>query len=266
MAPSSVKVPAPVAQGDGHPEARHRVDLGHGRGELVAVALGQASRDHQPRPGPADGGELENGVDRLLARRLDEGAGVDHHQVGASAPRPARSRPPAASRPACPSRPGSWGSPGSPTSIARPPQQSTGASGFDSSPRRRRRRHPGHRSERHLGHRSGAATSGTAQVPPPYPSRTPPGPWGRCRRGGRSDMWRRSRRRTALAKATLLVDEPVGHVVDEGGVVPEARGRRCGTRRTTRGWRWACRARPRRRPASRAPTAGSTGAPRPRRA
>ncbi len=72
----------PPAQGHGHAEARHQVDLGQRRGELVAVAFGQTSRHHQARALVAGGSELENGVDRLLAGRLDEGAGVHHHELG----------------------------------------------------------------------------------------------------------------------------------------------------------------------------------------
>ena len=117
----------PPAQGHRHPEARHQVDLGQGRRQLVAVALGQASRHHQARPLVAGGGELENGVDRFLAGRLDEGAGVHHHELGVVGRRRGLvARRAAASRPACPSRPGSSDTPGSPTSIARPPGQSTG--------------------------------------------------------------------------------------------------------------------------------------------
>ena len=79
----SVWVPSSrPAQGDGHPEAHHQVDLGQRGGELVAVALGQASRHHQARPVVTGGGEVEDGVDRLLAGGLDEGAGVDHHEIG----------------------------------------------------------------------------------------------------------------------------------------------------------------------------------------
>ena len=33
-------------------------------------------------PGPATSASVEDGVDRLLAGRLDEGAGVDHHEIG----------------------------------------------------------------------------------------------------------------------------------------------------------------------------------------
>ena len=63
-------------------EGRHQVHLGEGGGQLVAVALGHAPGDHQAGAGRTPVGEVEDGVDRLLAGGLDEGAGVDHHQVG----------------------------------------------------------------------------------------------------------------------------------------------------------------------------------------
>ena len=63
-------------------EAHHRVGLGERGRELVAVALGHAAGDHQPGAGPLRLGETERDVDRLLARRVDEGAGVDDHEVG----------------------------------------------------------------------------------------------------------------------------------------------------------------------------------------
>ncbi len=74
--------PLPGPEGDGDPEAHHQVHLGQRGGELVAVALGQTSRHHQAGALVACGGQLEDGVDRFLARRLDEGARVDHDQIG----------------------------------------------------------------------------------------------------------------------------------------------------------------------------------------
>ena len=65
-----------------HPKGRHQVHLGQGGGQLIAVALGHATGHHQAGAGPAGVVEGENGVDGLLPRRLDEGAGIDHHQVG----------------------------------------------------------------------------------------------------------------------------------------------------------------------------------------
>ncbi len=61
-----------------------RVDLRNLRADLAAVPLGEAARhDERPRP-PAllELRELEDRVDRLLARPVDEGAGVDHEAVG----------------------------------------------------------------------------------------------------------------------------------------------------------------------------------------
>ena len=69
-------------QGDGHTEAHDQVDLGQRRAELVTVALRQASRHDQARPVVTGGGEVEDGVDRLLPGGLDEGAGVDDHEIG----------------------------------------------------------------------------------------------------------------------------------------------------------------------------------------
>ena len=77
----------------GTPKPATRSTSGRAAASSVTVALGQASRHHQPGAGAAGGGELEDGVDRLLAGGLDEGAGVDHHQVGVlGRRRPARSR------------------------------------------------------------------------------------------------------------------------------------------------------------------------------
>ncbi len=68
--------------GQGRPERRHQIHLGQGLGQLVAVALGHAAGHHQPGAVPAGVGQGQDGVHRLLAGRLDEGARVDHHQVG----------------------------------------------------------------------------------------------------------------------------------------------------------------------------------------
>ena len=64
------------------PEAGHEVDLGQGVAQLVAVALGHAAGDDQAGTGTAAVGQAQDGLDRLLAGRLDEGAGVDHDEVG----------------------------------------------------------------------------------------------------------------------------------------------------------------------------------------
>ena len=63
--------------------ADERVDLGQLLGELGAVALGQAARDDQrpERPALLLVRQLEDGVDRLLARARDEGAGVHDRDV-----------------------------------------------------------------------------------------------------------------------------------------------------------------------------------------
>ena len=63
-------------------EADDRVDLGQRGRELVAVALGHAAGDDELGPGLAGVAEGEDGVDRLLARRLDERARVDDDEVG----------------------------------------------------------------------------------------------------------------------------------------------------------------------------------------
>ena len=68
------------------PEASHPVGLGQGLGQFVAVTLGQAAGDHQPGRRALGGGQLQDGVDRLPAGLLDEGAGVDHHHVGRARP------------------------------------------------------------------------------------------------------------------------------------------------------------------------------------
>ncbi len=66
----------------GHAEPDDRVGLGHGFGQLVAVALGETPGDHDLGVVTALGAEGEHGVDGLLAGLFDEGAGVDHDQVG----------------------------------------------------------------------------------------------------------------------------------------------------------------------------------------
>ena len=64
-------------------EPDDRVDLGQRGGELVAVALGHAAGDHELRARlAASADERQDGVDRLLACRLDERARVDDDQVG----------------------------------------------------------------------------------------------------------------------------------------------------------------------------------------
>jgi hypothetical protein len=61
-------------------EAQDRVGLRQRIGQLVAVALGQATdRNHLL----AAVGRRQQGVDRVLLRRVDEATGVDHHDVGA---------------------------------------------------------------------------------------------------------------------------------------------------------------------------------------
>ena len=66
----------------GHAEAGDLVDLGQGGGQLVAVALGHAAGDDEAGARPALLAEGEDGVDRLLAGGLDEGARVDDDEVG----------------------------------------------------------------------------------------------------------------------------------------------------------------------------------------
>ena len=63
-------------------EPGDQVDLGEGPGELGAVALGEAAGHDQPGARPAGRCRLEDCLDGFLARRLDEGTGVDDHQVG----------------------------------------------------------------------------------------------------------------------------------------------------------------------------------------
>ena len=63
-------------------EPRHEVHLGQGVAQLVAVALGHAAGHDQAGAVPAPVGEGQDGVDRLLAGRIDEGAGVHDDEVG----------------------------------------------------------------------------------------------------------------------------------------------------------------------------------------
>ena len=69
-------------QGEVDPEPGHQVHLGQGIGDLAAVALRHAAGHDQPCPRPPKIGQFEHGVDGLLPGRLDEGAGVDHDQIG----------------------------------------------------------------------------------------------------------------------------------------------------------------------------------------
>src|SRR5262245_51944246 len=64
--------------------AEDRIDLGHLLQDLAAVALRQAAGDDQraAAAAPLQLGELEDGVDRLLARAVDEGARVHDHAFG----------------------------------------------------------------------------------------------------------------------------------------------------------------------------------------
>ena len=78
-------------------EADDRVGLGQRGRELVAVALGHAAGDHELRAGPLRVGERERDVDRLLAGRLDERAGVDDDEVGVLGRRRPASSPSASS-------------------------------------------------------------------------------------------------------------------------------------------------------------------------
>ena len=64
-------------------EAGDEVDLGQRVAQLVAVALGHATGDDEAGAGAAAVGQSQDGVDRLLAGGLDEGARVDHDEVGA---------------------------------------------------------------------------------------------------------------------------------------------------------------------------------------
>ncbi len=64
------------------PEAGDEIDLGQGVAQLLAVPLGHAAGDDQAGAGAAPVSQVQDGVDRLLAGRLNEGARVDHDEVG----------------------------------------------------------------------------------------------------------------------------------------------------------------------------------------
>jgi hypothetical protein len=71
-----------AAERDRHPEARHGIRLGQRVGQLLAVALGQAARDHEAgAPGLAPG-QVQDDLDGLLPGLLDERAGVHDDEVG----------------------------------------------------------------------------------------------------------------------------------------------------------------------------------------
>ena len=63
------------------PETGHEVDLGQGVAQLVAVALGHAAGHDQAGADAAAVGQIEHGVDRLLAGRLNESARVHDDEV-----------------------------------------------------------------------------------------------------------------------------------------------------------------------------------------
>jgi len=67
---------------DRHAETGDGVGLGQGLGQLGAVALGHAAGHHEAGVGPPGLAQGQDRVDRLLAGGLDEGAGVDHDDVG----------------------------------------------------------------------------------------------------------------------------------------------------------------------------------------
>ena len=87
-------------------------DLGE---DVLPVALGEAA-GHDERAGAApllQLGQVEDGVDRLLAGAVDEGAGIDHQALGGlGARRRSRGRPWPACRASARNRPGSSGSQG----------------------------------------------------------------------------------------------------------------------------------------------------------
>ena len=64
--------------------AKHGVDLRKLVEEILAIAFDEAAGDDQPlQPRPLlQLSHLENRLDRLLLRRLDEAAGVDDHHIG----------------------------------------------------------------------------------------------------------------------------------------------------------------------------------------
>ena len=66
---------------DGHAEARDKVNLAERVRKLFSRALGQTPRDDEPRPELALGVELEDRLDRLLARGIYEGAGVNDNKI-----------------------------------------------------------------------------------------------------------------------------------------------------------------------------------------
>ena len=68
--------------GERRPEAGHEIDLGEGVAQLVPVPLGHATGHHQACARPAVFGQGQDGVDRLLAGGVNEGARVDHDEVG----------------------------------------------------------------------------------------------------------------------------------------------------------------------------------------
>ena len=69
-------------QRDGNAEAGDGVSLRKGVSELLAVALGHAAGDDEAGARPAGVAQGQDGLDRLLSGGLDEGAGVDNHDVG----------------------------------------------------------------------------------------------------------------------------------------------------------------------------------------
>ena len=68
--------------GHGIGESRDGVDLGDRVADLAAVALGETAGDDETGAVLAAVGQRQDRVDRLLARRLDEGARVDDDDVG----------------------------------------------------------------------------------------------------------------------------------------------------------------------------------------
>jgi len=59
-------------------EAEDRVRLGQRLGQLGSVALSQTADRNHRLLGPTEVGGVQDGVDRILLRRLDEATGVDH--------------------------------------------------------------------------------------------------------------------------------------------------------------------------------------------
>ena len=64
-------------------ETRDEVDFRERNREFVAVALGHAAGDDEARARTFGVGQREDRLDRLLAGRFDERAGVGDHEVGA---------------------------------------------------------------------------------------------------------------------------------------------------------------------------------------